>query len=82
MYANSPAWDTAERYDPAADSWRGAPDKTAARCALGVACSLATGQLFAAGGYGGVSSSGGGSYLKSAEFIDVTSAFGEWTPLP
>ena len=25
---------------------------------------------------------GGGSYLKSAEFIDVTSAFGEWTPLP
>ena len=82
MYANSPAWNSAERYDPAADSWRGAPDMTAARCALGVACSLTTGRLFAAGGYGGVSSSGGGSYLRSAEFIDVTSAFGEWTPLP
>ena len=51
MYRNSPAFSTVERYDVDADAWFWAPEMTAARCALGFACSLETGQLFAAGKY-------------------------------
>ena len=49
MYRHSPAFSTVERYDVEADCWSGAPEMATARCALGVACSLATGQLFAVG---------------------------------
>ena len=58
MYANSPAYATVERYDVAADVWHWAPEMIHARCALGVAYSLGTGELFAAGGYGGIGKDG------------------------
>ena len=49
MYRNSPAFSTVERYDVDADAWFWAPEMAVARCALGVACALETGQIFAAG---------------------------------
>lgn len=49
MYRNSPAFSTVERYDVDADAWFWGPEMTTARCALGVAYSLPTGHLFAAG---------------------------------
>mmetsp|Transcript_159562 Transcript_159562/g.507953 ORF Transcript_159562/g.507953 Transcript_159562/m.507953 type:complete len:271 (+) Transcript_159562:303-1115(+) len=82
MYSSSRAWDSVEWLDdlsPGAEPrWREGPAMNQARCALGVASSFETDQLFAAGGYGGNS-----LYLESAEVLDLSSGgSGRWLPLP
>ena len=72
---------TVERFDATAERWEPAPPMLEARCALGVALSHATQQLFAAGGYNGGDEPGG--YLAPAEYLELSAGSrGSWRALP
>lgn len=75
MYSGARVFASCERYDRAADVWRGVAPMREARCAFGGALTEDGGSIVVCGGF-----AGNGRYLASAECFDVGT--GRWSAIP